>query len=100
MIAADSLYDDEHPPLVASMMKKYLKADRNSRALVAVPMRDNKTKEMRARLEEYLVEDNFRLIGEGSEVCRDDWEGANRDEEVRCWWGIFGLALSCADKIE
>jgi len=80
------------------MIKKYVKSDRKSRALVAVPMRDKKTKGMRAKLEEYLAENNFRLISEGSEVCRDDWEGANHDEEVRCWWGIFGLAFHGAEQ--
>lgn len=35
MVAADPLYDDEHPLLVASMIRKYLKEGKSASALVA-----------------------------------------------------------------
>ena len=33
----------------------------------------------------------FRLCGEGTELCLDDW--ADDGAEVRCWWGVWGFGV-------
>ena len=89
MIAADPLYDDAHPELVANMFQRYLKYDRTTRALIAVPLRDKATKVLVRKFIEFMTFHNFQLIYEGEELFWDeDWVDAN-EEGVRCWWGIW-----------
>lgn len=82
------MYDDEHPELVAHMISKFLKHDGESRALVAVPLRDQKTVDMVAKFKGFMFGMGFCSVGQGDEVCRDDWE----DEEGKgavCWWSTW-----------
>lgn len=88
VIAADPLYDDEHPDLVADMIKKYLRHNRNSRALVAVPLRDNGTKALVRNLIQSMKLNGFQLTNQGEELFKDDWADAN-EEGVICWWSIW-----------
>ncbi|TVY19192.1 Protein-lysine N-methyltransferase EFM2 [Lachnellula arida] len=90
VIASDPLYDESHPQMVATMIKRYLKNDVSSRAMVAVPLRDEKTKGFAANLGEVMGGYGFSLLSEGTVVCRDDW--ASNGEEVRSWFGIWGFA--------
>ena len=78
--------------MVAAMIKRHLKKDVSSRAMVAVPLRDEKTKGFAINLREFMDGYGFRLLSEGTVVCRDDW--ASNGEEVRSWYGIWGFAPS------
>jgi hypothetical protein len=89
-MASDPLYDESHPGLVASMIKRHLQNDTSSRAVVAVPLRDAKTKGFAVILRESMESFNFALVHEGTVICRDDW--ASSGEEVRSWFGIWGCA--------
>lgn len=88
MIAADPLYDDEHPELIANMMKKYLKYDQGSRALIAIPLRDKGTKALVRKLIDFMRLHGFQLSNQGEEIFKDDWVNANEDG-VKCWWSIW-----------
>lgn len=84
------MYDDEHPRLVARMIQKLLKRGDNSRALVAVPLRDRHTTDMAAEFREAMLGMRFSLVGQGEEVCRDDWEeNGGEGVGVICWWSIW-----------
>jgi hypothetical protein len=74
--------------MVASMIKRHLKDNTSSRAMVAVPLRDAKTKGFAVTLREFMEGLNFVLFHEGTVICRDDW--ASSGEEVRSWFGIWG----------
>lgn len=84
------MYDDEHPGLVANMIRTFLKRDGESRALVAVPLRDQKTTEMAADFKEVMFKMGFSLVVKGEEVCRDDWEeNEEQGVGVACSWSIW-----------
>lgn len=87
------MYDDEHPGLVASMIQEFLKKDGESRALVAVAMRDHKTTEILFVFKEMMIGMGFCLIGEGEAVSRDDWCEDDEISEV-CRWGVWAWAAN------
>jgi len=91
VIASDPLYDESHPGMVAAMIKRYLKNDAYSRAMVAVPLRDEKTSSFATKLRGLMARYNFDLLSEGTVVCRDDWTS---NGEVKSWYGIWGFAPS------
>ena len=31
----------------------------------------------------------LELIHHGEEICHDDWVDNDREEDVKCWWGIW-----------
>ena len=71
------------------MIKKHLKYDPRSRALIAIPLRDKNTVRIAGDFKKLLEGIGLGMIHEGSEVCTDDWEGGHEDEGVKCWWAIF-----------
>jgi len=83
------MYDDEHPELVARMVERFLKRDEGARALVAVPLRDRKTADMAAGFKDVMVGMGFSMMGQGEEVCRDDWE-EGEGVGVVCSWNVWG----------
>ncbi|KAL3425068.1 hypothetical protein PVAG01_04349 [Phlyctema vagabunda] len=93
VIAADSLYDTQHPALVADMIANYQAPGKESRALVAVPLRDEHTQRLATHLRELLEQGGrFHVLAEGEWICFDDWESADQKDGdgVRCWWAVFG----------
>ena len=84
-MAADPLYDDDHPALLANVIKGFLRADENSRALVAVPMRDHTTKVLAEKLSDLMVGSGFVVEASGEEICRDDWESTDAPEVKLRW---------------
>jgi hypothetical protein len=74
------------------MIKKYLKYNRSSRALVAVPLRDKGTKALVRKLIDLMRSYGFQLSHQGEEFFKDDWVDAN-EEGVRCWWSIWSWNL-------
>lgn len=92
-MAADPMYDDAHPELVAHMIETFLKRNEDARALIAVPLRDQKTKQMTATFQEAMTVKGFSLLAQGQEICRDDWK-ENEVEETGagCWWAIWSWA--------
>jgi hypothetical protein len=87
VIAADCFYDDEHPALVAKMINRFLKHDADSRALVAMPIRDDKTSKLALAFERSMNKLGFNKEVRGAKPCRDDWEAG---EVVDMEWEIWG----------
>ncbi|RFU34818.1 hypothetical protein B7463_g1564, partial [Scytalidium lignicola] len=74
ILASDPIYDEEHPELVANMITRYQLRDPNSRAIVAVPLRDKATVKMAQKLVHHMNESGHELLHEGQERYYDDWE--------------------------
>ncbi|KAE9368730.1 hypothetical protein N431DRAFT_347567 [Stipitochalara longipes BDJ] len=88
ILAADPLYDDDHPALLANVIHKFLQDDSDSRVLVAVPMRDDTTKALADKLFNFMVENGFLEDSSGEEICQDDWESSN-EPEVKLRWTFW-----------
>ncbi|KAH7391229.1 putative methyltransferase-domain-containing protein [Cadophora sp. MPI-SDFR-AT-0126] len=86
IIVADPMYDDEHPDLVANMVMRFLKGGTESRALVAIPLRDAHTKRMARHFSTILENTGFGVVYQDHEACKDDWTSA---EEVQVQWTIW-----------
>jgi len=93
VIAADPLYDIEHPELVANMIKTHLKFDRNSRALAAVPMRDKITKKLFTKFVELMRDNDLQLRDQGEEFFQDDWHNSKDNKGIKCFWSIWAWAI-------
>jgi hypothetical protein len=85
VLAADPLYDDDHPTLLANVVHKFLQDDKSSRALIAIPMRDHTTKVLSENLFNLMTENDFLVDGSGEEIFQDDWEAFNGPEVKLCW---------------
>ncbi|KAI6713534.1 hypothetical protein JHW43_003889 [Diplocarpon mali] len=86
VIAADPMYDNEHPDLVAKMIQRFLKQGTETRALVAIPLRDNHTRRMEAEFSNTMMNSGFCVVHQGSEIFKDDW---GTTEEVQVQWTIW-----------
>lgn len=84
ILAADPLYSSLHPQLFAQTVSYHLAHAEDARVVVEMPLRSAYAAE-RAELRERMERLGLRVLAEGEEVGRDDW-----DEEVRCWWGVWG----------
>ncbi|KAI4870205.1 putative methyltransferase-domain-containing protein [Hypoxylon rubiginosum] len=94
VLAADSLYDDDHPELLSSAIDTHLVADKDARAIIMIPQRDLTTKKLVARFVSIMTTYNLRVLEENTLVGQDDWDGDDDEEtlEVKCWCAIFGRA--------
>jgi predicted nicotinamide N-methyase len=88
VLAADPLYDDDHPALLANVVQKFLQDDEASRALIAIPMRDNTTIALSEKLSNLMTENGFLVDCSGEEICQDDWEASN-GPEVKLRWTFW-----------
>lgn len=100
MLAADSLYNDNHPGLLASAISRNLALGSESRALVMSPKRDGITLKLIEELKQIMLDLEPPLFceEEAEFVGDDDWEADEDDEDeeegtkggnVRCWLGMF-----------
>ncbi|KAK4136541.1 hypothetical protein BT67DRAFT_416686 [Trichocladium antarcticum] len=104
IIAADPLYDDDHPVLLASAVDEQLARTAGARVLVMVPQRDATTAALATVLRGELARraDALHCLAESVVAGQDDWGDDDNDEDededeggtrrVGFWWGIFGRA--------
>jgi hypothetical protein len=92
VIAADPLYDDNHPELVADMIQKHLSFDRNARALTAVPLRDKTTRELYTRFVGAMRGHGLQIVDQGGEIFHDDWASTDGNG-IKCWWSVWRYAI-------
>ncbi|KAI1364393.1 putative methyltransferase-domain-containing protein [Xylaria arbuscula] len=93
ILAADSLYDDNHPELLSSAIHDQLSGSLDSRAVVMVPQRDKFTKELTKQFRSIMNSGPLALevLAEHSLTGQDDWEGDDDESsKVECWWAVFG----------
>ncbi|PHH67011.1 hypothetical protein CDD81_4406 [Ophiocordyceps australis] len=91
VLAADALYDDNHPALLASAIGQHLAIDAEARAIVMVPERDAATTRLREALKQAMLDlDSPIFCQEQDElVGEDDWGEDDEAGRVRCWLGVF-----------
>ncbi|KAH6687897.1 putative methyltransferase-domain-containing protein [Plectosphaerella plurivora] len=91
VLAADVLYDDVQPGLLASAFSDHLSHHDDSRAVVMVPLRDETAKRLRDSFTAIMAAQNLPLtcIEEGILTGEDDWGEQDEEDTVECWWGIF-----------
>ena len=95
VLAADPLYDDNHPKLLAHAIQNQLALNRDARTLVMVPQRDATTIRLLLSFKDIMTRQDIPLIciEEGAVPSHDDWGGDDDDEDetnkVECWWGMF-----------
>ncbi|PHH77484.1 hypothetical protein CDD80_548 [Ophiocordyceps camponoti-rufipedis] len=99
VLAADPLYDDDHPRLLASTIGRHLAKGKDSRAMVMVPRRDATTVRLLEAFRDAMAGLEARLVCDEEEelLGRDDWGGGEGEDgdcdgdgdAVRCWLGVF-----------
>ncbi|QUC21442.1 uncharacterized protein UV8b_05685 [Ustilaginoidea virens] len=91
VLAADPMYDDNHPALLASAISDHLALGSESRAVVMVPQRDATTVGLLASFKQAMLGLEMPLFcDEEDELAgQDDWDGDDEAGNVRCWLGIF-----------
>ncbi|KAI1423241.1 putative methyltransferase-domain-containing protein [Xylaria sp. FL1777] len=96
ILAADGIYDDDHPDLLSSAIHEQLSDSPDSRAIIMIPIRDEITKKLIAQFRSSMSGGALPLVvlEEHFLTGQDDW-GDDDDESqvVECWWAIFGRGL-------
>jgi hypothetical protein len=69
------------------MIERFLKDNSDSRALVAMPIRDYMTSKLALAFERSMNQLGFSKEVRGAKRCRDDWEAG---ELVDMEWEIWG----------
>ncbi|KAI5467305.1 putative methyltransferase-domain-containing protein [Mariannaea sp. PMI_226] len=91
VLAADPLYDDDHPALLASAICEHLALGSESRAVVMVPKRDATTVRLLEAFKQAMLDLETPLFCEEEDELagQDDWVDNDEAGQVRCWLGIF-----------
>ncbi|KAK6949160.1 hypothetical protein Daesc_009234 [Daldinia eschscholtzii] len=90
VLAADPLYDDDHPELLSSAIVAHLARDKDSRAIVMVPQRDLTTKKLAAKFLSIMIVSGLSVLEQNTLVGQDDWDEDGEDSGIECWWAVFG----------
>lgn len=90
-MAADSIYDDNHPELLASAISEHLALGPDARAVIMVPQRDETTKRLLEAFKQTMLDlDTPLFCDEEDELAgQDDWVEDDEAGRVKCWLGIF-----------
>ncbi|POR32741.1 Protein-lysine N-methyltransferase EFM2 [Tolypocladium paradoxum] len=91
VLAADPLYDDDHPALLSSAISQHLALGPDSRAVVMVPQRDATTARLLEAFKQAMLDLEVPLFcDEEDELAgQDDWIEDDEAGAVRCWLGVF-----------
>jgi predicted nicotinamide N-methyase len=83
ILAADTIYSEEHPGILSGTILRWLKHGPEARVIIAYPMRVAYLDEIR-ELWELLQRGGLEAIDEGRELVGDDW-----DDEVLHEWSVW-----------
>ena len=83
ILAADTIYSEEHPTMLSSAILRWLKHGPDARVIIAYPMRVAYLDEIRG-LWELLQRGGLEAIDEGRELVGDDW-----DDEALHEWSVW-----------
>lgn len=93
ILAADSLYSPEHPRLFVQTIKRWLRQSADARVIVELPLREAYSPEIED-FKERMQDIGLHVLDRGEEVGYDDWgwnnSGRSGQQEVNCWWSIWG----------
>ncbi len=84
VLAADTIYSDEHPPLLAATVLRWLSRDPDARLVMCLPLRACYLDELRD-LWRLLEEGGLACVGDGQEMA----DAATFDDECLCEWSIW-----------
>lgn len=84
ILAADTVYSEEHPRLLGDVIKNWLDKDREARVVIAYPMRVAYLEEIR-ELWERFEEVGLEAIDEGKETA----DGGLFDDELLIEWSVW-----------
>jgi predicted nicotinamide N-methyase len=87
IIAADTIYDEEHPAMLAQTILKWLAPGRNARVIIVYPLRVAYLDQIR-ELWERLENMGLEAILEGKEEAADVGN-ASWDDERLCEWSVW-----------
>jgi len=91
ILAADPIYSDDHPRILAHTVHRWIHPDPGARFIVELPLRDRYDEE-RQSLRDNLRKEGFHMIAQGHDVGHDDWRGRDGTlAEVHCWWSVWQL---------
>ncbi|KAI1165756.1 S-adenosylmethionine-dependent methyltransferase-like protein, partial [Nemania serpens] len=96
ILAADGIYDDDHPALLSSAIHKQLHDSPDARAVIMVPIRDQITRRLITHFQLRMNEGSLPLVVLEEHVLagQDDWgDDDDQPQAVECWWAIFGKQL-------
>ena len=90
IVAADSVYSTEHPPMLAQTVKYWLSREPESRVLLELPFRTGFEDEMQL-MKSCMIEAGFVLLEEAEDFGHDDWGSSTSDEDsqVKCWFSAW-----------
>ncbi|GAB0138933.1 hypothetical protein EsDP_00007152 [Epichloe bromicola] len=96
VLAADPMYDDDHPALLASAISQQLALGAESRAVVMVPQRDATTVRLLDAFRQAMLDLDGPLscVEEDELAGQDDWVEDDEGGNVRCWLGLFSRGSS------
>jgi len=93
ILAADSLYAQDHPRMLVNTINAWLSEDSHARVIVEFPYRDAYLPEI-ADFRKRMTLIGLHILDEGEERGYDDWGNAGQDEDedalVTCWWSCWG----------
>lgn len=93
ILAADSLYGPEHPPILTDAIAVYLKREKDAKVFTVLPFREMEL-DYHGELREQMAAKGFHVLEEGEEEGVEDWynSSGSRAERarVRCWWCVWG----------
>jgi predicted nicotinamide N-methyase len=91
IVAADAVYDKEHPAMLTKAISVWLAVGPDARFVVELPRRNGFNAELNSFKQEMLGI-GLAIMEEGYEVGFDDWAGATQGElqEIDCWWSVWG----------
>ena len=84
ILAADTIYSEDHPALLSKAILTWLKCGSDARAIITYPMRVAYLDEIR-ELWELLQRGGLGAIDEGRETSGHDW-----DDEALHEWSVWG----------
>lgn len=95
IVAADSIYSAEHPPMLVGAIDTWLSKESHARVVMEMPRREGYQAELED-LKPRMLGLGFQILDEGEETGYDDWGGSGEDElqEVHCWWSVWGWAMT------
>ncbi|KAI1119225.1 S-adenosylmethionine-dependent methyltransferase-like protein [Nemania sp. NC0429] len=101
ILAADGIYDDDHPALLSSAIHEQLHEGPDARAVVMVPIRDQITRRLITQFQLHMNKGSSAsasplvVLEEHVLAGQDDWgDDDDQPQAVECWWAIFGRQLT------
>ena len=89
IVAADSLYSQEHPRWLVNTIASNLKECEDALVIVELPLRDSYIPEVED-FRQRMLDVGLRMMAHGTEEGYEDWASALGERvTVQCWWAVW-----------